>query len=210
MLKRFVVAVTLAGCVWAADESRPGLFLREDFKETPAATPITQDHVANPELVLSVHGPGKSGVKKSHHDKPADDPYYVWSGTATGNWAVSVRHRKLAADLSGLAKIRWRTKQAGFRQLRLLVKTADGRWLVSDFATGPSNDWHEAEIPVSNIRWRALDPQNIVEKRWVDNPDLTRVDEVGFTDLMTGGGSDACSRIDWIEVWAKPVPRTPR
>jgi len=24
---------------------------------------------------------------------------------------------------------------------------------------------------------------------------------------MTGGGSDACSRVDWIEVYGKPVDR---
>src|SRR3954453_5486550 len=28
----------------AADAGRPALFFREDFKETPAATPITQEH----------------------------------------------------------------------------------------------------------------------------------------------------------------------
>jgi hypothetical protein len=26
--------------------------------------------------------------------------------------------------------------------------------------------------------------------------------------LMTGGESDACSRIDWIEVYGKPVNRS--
>jgi len=31
---------------------------------------------------------------------------------------------------------------------------------------------------------------------------LSRVDEVGFTDLMAGGGTPASSRLDWIEVWA--------
>jgi hypothetical protein len=44
-----------------------------------------------------------------------------------------------------------------------------------------------------------------VERRWVDNPDLSSVLEVGFTDLVTGGGSDACSRLDWIEVYGQRV-----
>ncbi|MEX2264887.1 MAG: hypothetical protein WD696_23230 [Bryobacteraceae bacterium] len=209
MLKFCAATITLVGGLVAADDARPGLLFREDFKETPAETPITQDHIADLDLVLSVHGPGKSGLKKSHHDKPADDPYYVWSGTANGNWAVTLRHRKLVADLTGLAKIRWRTKQAGFRQLRVMLKTTNGTWLVSDFADGPSNDWRESEVPLANIRWRGLDIQKIVEGRWVDKPDLAHIEEIGFTDLMTGGGSDACSRVDWIEVWAKPVPRAP-
>jgi hypothetical protein len=33
------------------------------------------------------------------------------------------------------------------------------------------------------------------------------VDEIGFTDLMTGGASDACSRLDWIEVYGKSIDR---
>ena len=44
--------------------------------------------MANPDLLLGLYGPGEDGIKKSHHDKPADDPYYIWSGTCTGNWAV--------------------------------------------------------------------------------------------------------------------------
>ena len=41
------------------DDDRPGFFFREDWKESPPATPITQDHVANPNLVLKLYGPGK-------------------------------------------------------------------------------------------------------------------------------------------------------
>lgn len=185
----------------ALAQDRPPLLYREDFKETPAATPITQDHIANPALTLNVYGPGKAGVKKSHHDKPLDDPYYVWSGTANGNWLVSFRHRDGAVNLTGLAKIRWRTKQAGFRQLRIALKLVGGQWIVSEVADGPSTDWHEAEFPISGIRWRVLKMPAVTEAGWVANPDLTQVEEIGFTDLMVGGNSDACSRLDWIEVY---------
>ena len=85
MLKFCAATITLAGGLVAADDTRPGLLFREDFKETSPQTPITQDHIAHSDLFLSVHGPGKSGLKKSHHDKPADDADYVWSGTANGN-----------------------------------------------------------------------------------------------------------------------------
>jgi len=190
-----------------AAQSRPPLFFREDWKETEAATPVTQEHVANPELTLSVHGPGRAGVKKSHHDKPADDPYYIWSGTAEGNWAVSLRHKTALADLTGLAKIRWRSKQAGFRQLRIIVKPAGSQWLVSDAHDGEAVDWREREFPLAGVRWRRLDIKTIVEGAWVDKPDLSRVDEIGFTDLMTGGASVACSRLDWIEVYGRAVSR---
>ena len=39
------------------------------------------------------------------------------------------------------------------------------------------------------------------------HPDLTKVDEIGFTDLMNGASSPACTRLDWIEVYGKPVKR---
>src|SRR5690606_33660078 len=48
-------------------QSASNLFFREDWKESEAALPVTQEHVANPNLVLSLHGPGKEGVKKSNH-----------------------------------------------------------------------------------------------------------------------------------------------
>jgi hypothetical protein len=38
-------------------------------------------------------------------------------------------------------------------------------------------------------------------------PDLSNVEEIGFTDLMAGGQSKACSRLDWIEVHGRPVAR---
>jgi hypothetical protein len=63
-----------------------------------------------------------------------------------------------------------------------------------------------------DIRWRNLVIDNVVEASdgyWVDYPDLTKVDEIGFTDLMRGSGhgSGGGSRVDWIEVTGKPVPR---
>lgn len=189
----------------AENPDRPPLFFREDWKETPAETPATQAHVANAELVLTIHGPGKAGVKKSHHDKPVDDPYYIWSGTANGNWAVTLRHRSAMGDLRGMAKIRWRSKQAGFRQLRIVLGLADGTWLVSDAADGASADWRVREFNVADIRWRRLNIGTMIERDWVVNPDLSRVREIGFTDLMTGGESIACSRLDWIEVYARKI-----
>jgi hypothetical protein len=204
------LAFTLALQSLSAGEppaARPGLVFREDWREIPAVTPVTQEHVANLDLILTRHGPGEAKIRKSHHDQPADDPFYIWSGEADGNWAVSLRHRGLQLDLSGQAKIRWRAKQTGFRQLRLIVKLADGKWLVSDQFDGESSDWRVCEFNLADIRWRALDIARVVEGKWETNPDLRRVEEIGCTDLMAGGRTPASSRLDWIEVYAKPVPR---
>ena len=186
-------------------QDRPGLFFREDWKETPPETPATQAHVANPELVLSLHGPGKAGIRKSHHDKPADDPYYIWTGACPANCAVGLRHKSASVDLTGLARIRWRTKQTGFRELRLILKLADGTWLIGDQSDGPSQDWRVKEFNVTDIRWRRLDIAKVIEGAWVDRPDLAKVSEIGWTDLMSGGGTPASSRVDWIEVYGKAV-----
>jgi hypothetical protein len=197
----------LAPALAGADAGRPGLFFREDFKETPPETPITQAHIANPDLILALYGPGKDGVKKSHHDQPADDPYYVWTGTCPAPAVVTLRHRASSVDLTGQAKVRWRSKQSGFHLLRIVLKLADGTWLVSDQSDGASDDWRLREFNISDLRWRRLDIKTVAEGVWAVSPDLHHVDEVGFTDLVPGGGSDACSRVDWIEVYGQPVPR---
>ena len=188
-------------------EYRPRLFFREDWKEIPAATPVTREHVANKDLVLSLYGPGADSIKKSHHPRPPDDPYYIWSGLCTGNWAVTLKNPTSYVDLSNFAKIVWRSKQSGLRRLHIILKLADGTWLVSDKCDDVSKDWCVSEFNLADITWYELDIAAVVEGSPVPNPDLSRVDEIGFTDLMRGGWSIACSRLDWIEVYGKAVPR---
>jgi hypothetical protein len=186
---------------------RPSLFFREDWKEIPAATPVTQKHVVNKDLFLGLYGPGCDSIKKSHHETPADDPYYIWSGTCLGNWAVTLKNNKSFADLSGYAKIIWRSKQSGLRSLHLVLKLADGTWLVSSQCDDLSKDWRIHEFNIMDLSWYTLNIKSVIEVKPISNPNLSKVDEIGFTDLMTGGGSDACSRLDWIEVYCKSVAR---
>ena len=101
----------------------------------------------------------------------------------------------------------------GFRQLHIILKLADGTWLISDQSTGASTDWRESEFVLSDLTWRGFDSSEVIEYYPVPHPDLGRVDEIGFTDLMRGvlsppgHRSPASSRLDWIEVWARSVPR---
>ena len=181
----------------------PNLFFREDWTDTEPALPVTQEHVANPELVLALHGPGKSVIKKSYHKWIPNDPHYIWSGVTSARWAVSLSKRDALVDLTA-GKVRWRTKQAGFMHLHIIVETADGRWFVSEAAERPASDWHVSEHVLADTKWRILDIEAVVEKAW-GTPDLARVKSVGFTDLSIGGWSDSSSRLDWIEVYGKPV-----
>jgi hypothetical protein len=211
MRRRNSVAATLvlAGLFGfeAHAQSRPGIAFREDWKETPAALPITQEHVANPDLILTLHGPGVAGVKKSHHDQPADDPYYLWNGDTTAPWAASLRHRKGHIDLSGAARVRWRAKQTGFHELRLIVQVDEKQWLIADQADGPSSDWRERDFVIPDLRWASLDINRITEGKPVVNPNLSNVLAIGVTDLRSGGGTPASSRLDWIEVHGRVVAR---
>jgi hypothetical protein len=199
MISRFLLAFLLISSVWVPvqAQTKGNLFFREDWKEIPAATPVTQEHVANPNLLLSLHGPGKDKVKKSFHPEIPNDPYYIWSGECLANWALSLRHRNQLVDLSGpAALVRWRARQSGFRELRLLLKLADGTWLVSDQSHPFLPEWGEKEFRIADLRWRKLNLDRVIEGNWVDNPDLTRVEEIGFTDLMAGGQTPASSRLD--------------
>jgi len=186
---------------------RPSLFFREDWKEIPAATPVTKDHVFNKNLIMNLYGPGCDSIKKSHHDQPVDDPYYIWSGLCLGNWALTLKNKASYADLSQFAKIVWRSKQSGLRSLHIILKLANGTWLVSDQCDGQSKDWRIHEFNLADINWYLLDIRSVVEGAPVNNPDLSKVDEIGFTDLMRGGQSIACSRLDWIEVYGKAVEK---
>ncbi len=210
MMRSGLTAVLLILAGFAFPAAPPGLLFREDWKELPAATPVTGEHVANPNLSLHLYGPGRDEIKKSHHDQPKDDPYYVWSGECKGNWAVALRHKEFLVDLTGAAKIRWRARQSGGRELRIIVKLVDGAWLVSDQSDGPSDIWREREFNIAGIRWRGLNISSVIAGDWVDKPDLSRVDEIGFTDLMAGGRTPASARLDWIEVWASARKREGR
>ena len=195
--------------------SRPPLFFREDWK--PMVAPkgngehtIAQQDLSNPNLELNLYG-DKKGPQEVFQAND-DGVTMAWTGLCTTNCAVALKDKNNFVDLTGLARIRWRTKQSGFHLLRPIVKLANGTWLIGDHTDGATTEWIETDIALADMRWRNLDIENVVEARdgkWVDNPDLSKVDEIGFTDLMAGSGHGAggSSRVDWLEVYGKPVSR---
>ena len=197
----------LGGYASARDlqDGSEGMFFREDFKEIPAAIPITQAHIANAELKLALHGPAADVVKKSHHDSVKNDPYYVWSGLCKAEWAITLSRSNAVVDLSSGGRFRVRTKQYGYHILKIVLGLEDGTWLVSDRGFGETPDWHVFEVDASRLRWRRLDIETVKAGEPVQKPDLTRVRSVGWTDLREGEGSAGCTRLDWIEVYGREI-----
>jgi hypothetical protein len=196
----------------AARATRPPLFFREEWKQTPAGGehPVTQDSVSNPNLELKLYGTTSKEVQLTGSPTDENNPTHVWTGLCSTPCAAAFRDRNNMADLSGLARIRWVTKMSGFHQVRPIVKLADGTWLVGDHADGSTADWLTSEIPFADVRWLRLDITNVVTKgTFVEKPDLTKVDEIGFADLTPGSGHGAggWSDVATIEVFAKAVKR---
>jgi hypothetical protein len=123
-------------------------------------------------------------------------------------------------DMTGLANIRWFTKTSGFHVVRPVVKIANGTMMVGDLAFASVPKLTLSEFSLTNIRWIKLDPDRVVtvnsgpaaanpnNEIWVPNPDLSKVEEIGFVDLMPGSGHGTGGYIQLgkIEVYGKTVP----
>jgi hypothetical protein len=190
-----------------APATRPGLFFREEWKvrSQGGEYPVANDSIGNPNLDLKLYVPAGQ-IMVNNENGPA----HVWTGLCTSPCAVAFREKAHFADLSGLARIRWTTKMSGLHQVRPIVKLADGSWWVGDRADGTTRDWLMSEISFGDLRWLKLDITRVVTVGTpVEKLDLTRVDEIGFADLMPGSGHGPGGWADVaeVEVYGSPVAR---
>ena len=195
-----------------AAQGRVPLFFREEWKnESGQAEPaIGQAFVANPNLELKLYGPTGKEILIAGSATNETNPVHPWTGMCTTPCGLTLRDKTRYVDLTGLARIKWVTKMSGFHQVRPVVKLADGTLLVGDLADGSSVDWQEREFSLSGMRWIRLDPERAVTTgSYVANPDLSKVDEVGFVDLMPGSGhgQGGWADVAKFEVYGRPVPR---
>ena len=215
-----LVVLALASTAFgqAAPQMRPPLFLGESWKPltTPTddhgAWPASQGGVASASLQLTLHGTSGKEIQLVAVRGQSDlYPMNLWTGTTTSPSAATLRDRGNFVDLSDpLAKIRWTVRTSGFHQVRPVLKLADGTWLVGDHATGPSLDFNVDDVSIADVRWIRLDITRVVAVgNWVEKPDLKKVDEVGFADLMPGSGHGAGGYVNVgrVEVYGKPVRR---
>ena len=201
----------------------PKMLFRETWKQPPHTGPLTDENrkitpeaLTNTDLELRTYGTDAANIQVTQHNGIPD----VWMGFTTSPVALTLRHKSAYLDLTGLARVRWRTRTENLHVLHPVVKLADGTLLVGSQtfqspqrrmveANGFTGDFVVSEVTFDDQRWFQLDPVKVVTMKEVGNPDLSRVDEIGFVDLMPGGGHGfaGCSNVSWIEVYAAPRKR---
>jgi len=204
------------------------LIFREDFKATKEhEVQLTQDLLTNPNLELKKYGPGakpgnadQSGLLLSNEEDPTHPgkmDTMVWTGVVEGSWAVMLRDKNNYLDLRDTGRLRWRLRQRSLHQVRPVIKLSDGTMLVADYEEPLSTYFRESELYFVDVpRWRTLDPATVQDARpkpgqgvWKYDVDFSKVDEIGFTDLMIGAGHGTQGNVavDYVEVYGTPVKR---
>jgi hypothetical protein len=198
------------------------LVIKEDFQRDASAggaqLPLVPGNVSNQNLELKVYGPDAKNLTISGAVTGAT-PINLWTGLATAPIAATLRDKNNYVDLTGLARIKWQTRASAFHVVRPIVKLADGTWLIGDHADSNTTTFLTTEFALYGLRWVKLDVDRVVTTgvygpvgdaaSWIEHPDLSKVDEVGFADLMpgTGHGSGGWVNVGHIEVWGKAVKR---
>ena len=185
--------------------------------------PIVQANVADQNVEVHWYGEAAKHLLTSGTPGSETTPFTVWSGECDGPFAITFKPRNNMLDMSGVGRIRWIVKTSGFHVVRPVVKLADGTMLVGDHADESVPMLMTREFALSDVRWIRLDPMRVVtvnggrggganpnNEIWVNNPDLSKVDEVGFADLMPGSGhgTGGYIHLGTIEVFGKAIPRS--
>ncbi len=192
--------------------TRPPLFVKEPWKQIPGGGehPVTPASITAPNVALKLYGASSAEIQLTGADGDENNPTHVWTGLCTTPCGLALRDSGRYVDLTGLARIRWNVKTSGFHQVRPIIKLADGTWLVGDHTDAAPLDWLTTEFSIASVRWLKLDHERLVTTgNIVDKPDLSRVDEVGFVDLLpsSGHGPGGWSDVAQIEVYGNAVPR---
>lgn len=197
----------------AARVTKAPLFFREEWKQTPAGGehPVEVATAAgNPSLELKLYGPTSKEILMTGAATDENNPTHLWTGMCTGPCGFTLRDKSNFADLTGLAQVKMVTKMSGLHKVNLIVKLADGTMLVGDKGEGSTADWLENNIAVSELKWLKIDPERMVTTgNWIANPNLSKIDEIGFVDLMpsSGHGAGGWADVAKIEVYAKSAKR---
>ncbi len=216
-LAPLAITVGLAGSAHAqapAAESavRPPLLFREEWAQPPYTGKLNDENrrviqsaVTNANLELKLYGPGARDIGVYVHEGRHD----IWNGMSSSPVAVTLRDKTSYIDLTGLARLRAIVRTGALHVLHPVVKLPDGTLLAGSRNIATDGEYLESEVAFGGLHWFKLDPQKVTTNVEVKNPDLSRVDEVGFVDLAPGGGHGNAGwmNISAVELYAKAVPR---
>jgi hypothetical protein len=199
----------------------PPLFFKETWRLNGAAHAIApgENVVTNPNLELKLYGPSAAASDPDKRIWISGQPANIWTGMTTTPFAATLRDKNNYVDLTGLAKIHWVTRASGFHAVRPIIRVADGTYYVGDHADASTITFLESEFAFAGLRWMKVDIDRVVTigsygpigeaSNWAALPDLSKVDEVGFVDLMPGSGhsSGGWVNVANFEVYGRPVKR---
>ena len=236
MPKRLAAATIFASCLSAlvfaqargqgggrgAANTPPPLFFKEAWTITGPAHAIApgESVLTSSNLELKLYGPSATAPDPDKRIWISTPPTNIWTGMTTTPFAATLRDKENYVDLTGMAKVRWITRASGFHVVRPVVKLADGNYYVGEHADASTSGFLESEFMFATQRWMKLDIDRVVTKgtygpaqdasAWMREPvNLSKVDEVGFADLMPGSGhgTGGYIHLGTIEVFGKSVPR---
>jgi hypothetical protein len=177
----------------------PQLLFRVTW-ENNARELVSAEGLTTPNLSLHTYGDGKNIIIAIGRNET--DPH-LFDGLCDKPCGLTFSDKSNYFDLRGKAKVKWNIIVSGFHRARPLIKLADGTLLIGDRAEGSVADWQQSEVSFSEVRWLKLDPERgVTLGNWVANPDLSKVDEVGFFDVIPGSGV----RVEGVAVEKLPAP----
>ena len=192
--------------------TRPAMLFKEEWRLPKHEGPATDENmrftpevVTNDHLEAKLYGPGSSVVRAAEHEGRID----LWNGLATSPVAVTLRDKRNYVDLTGLARLRWIVRTNSIHTLYPVVKLADGTLVAGNRGITPDGEFIQVEIAFGGMKWFKVDPQKVVVTSEVKNPDLSKVDELGFVTLQPGGGHGTAGsfNLSTVELFAKTSPR---
>ena len=203
-----------------AQQTMPTLLFREQWRQVDGAVAVptsprrsqnkywlaAQSAVTSPNVELKLYGSDAKNVTVYQHE----GRYDLWTGLAGSPVAVLVKDRRNFIDLTGLARVRAILRTGNLHTLHPIVRLADGSLVAGSHVISTDGQFLQVEVSFPNQRWFTVEADTLAVKGSAEKVDLTRVDEVGFVDLAPAGGhgNSGWANISWIEVYAKPVPRT--
>jgi len=174
-----------------APATRPPLLFKEVWREPPyegERTDVNQRFtryvVTNDRIEAKLYGTDSKVIRAAQHEGRID----LWTGMATSPVAVTLRDKRNYVDLTGLARLQWLVRTNAIHTLNPVVKLPDGTMLVGNRGISTDGEFMLVEVAFGGMKWFKLDPQKVVVLAPVENPDLSKVDEVGLVTLAPAGG----------------------